>query len=100
MSSDISEIRFKKSPDFVTRKVFDELVIVPVANSVAQLDSVFTLDGIGTEIWDLIDGKTGTNRIIGLLQDMFDAPPSDIERDVTHFLMDLERAGLIVRSDG
>lgn len=52
------------SPSVVTRKTGNEYVLVPVANNIADMNSVFTLNETGAFIWELIDGKRDVEEII------------------------------------
>ena len=54
---------YMKEGDLVTRCVAGETIIVPVRAHVAELDSIFTLNEVGTMIWQLIDGRTRVGQI-------------------------------------
>ena len=58
---------FSHSPDIVTRKTGNEYVLVPVANNIADMNSVYTLNETGAFIWELIDGKRNIEEIINSL---------------------------------
>ncbi|MGZ6248231.1 MAG: PqqD family protein, partial [Syntrophales bacterium] len=47
----------KKSQNTVFRKIGDEYILVPIAASVADVESIFNLNETGAAIWDRIDGK-------------------------------------------
>jgi hypothetical protein len=47
----------KKSENTVFRKIGDEYILVPIAASVADVESIFNLNETGAAIWDKIDGK-------------------------------------------
>ncbi len=46
-----------QSPSIVTRKTGNEYVLVPIANNIADMNSVYTLNETGAFLWELIDGK-------------------------------------------
>ena len=70
------------SPDIVTRKTGKEYVLVPVANNIADMNSVYTLNETGAFIWDLIDGKRNIEEIISLLTEEYDINEQSASEDV------------------
>ena len=61
---DISQKRFTKRSDLVTRSITGETIIVPVQGHVGDLDSIYTLNEVGSTVWERIDGETGVGQII------------------------------------
>ena len=55
---DLASKCFIKQDNFVTREIAGETIIVPIRSHVADLDSIYTLNEVGTLIWSLVDGKT------------------------------------------
>ena len=48
---------FSKEDNCVTREIAGETIIVPIKGRVGDLDSIYTLNEVGTLIWQLIDGQ-------------------------------------------
>lgn len=86
---------FIKQDNFVTREIAGETIIVPIRSHVADLDSIYTLNEVGTLIWSLVDGHTPINRIVGMVTAEYDTESGQAEKDVMEFLEALETAGLI-----
>ena len=86
---------FIKQDNFVTREIAGETIIVPIRSHVADLDSIYTLNEVGTLIWSLVDGETPLNRIVGMVTEEYDTESEQAEKDVIEFLEALETAGLI-----
>ncbi|NJO31810.1 MAG: PqqD family protein [Rhodospirillales bacterium] len=61
-------------------------------------DSVFKLDGVGEDIWRLIDGKLSVDDICQQLGALYESQGSDIRKDTVEFLELLEREGLVERA--
>ncbi len=78
------------SPSVVTRKTGNEYVLVPVANNIADMDSVYTLNETGAFIWDQIDGKRSVAEIIELLVQEFDIDKDNAGKDVFEFIDDMK----------
>jgi Coenzyme PQQ synthesis protein D (PqqD) len=81
--------------EFVTRRIADETIIVPVVGGVGDLDAIFTLNEVGSHIWGLIDTPIGVDAIVEEIGREFDVPSDRAERDVVEFLDKLADAGLI-----
>lgn len=84
-----------KETNFVTREIAGETIIVPVRGNVGDLDSIYTLNDIGTMIWQLIDGKKSVNQIIEAICNTYEVTAEQAEKDTIEFLNTLNAAGLI-----
>jgi hypothetical protein len=80
---------------FVTRRVAGETIIVPVSSRVGDLDAIYTLNGVGSDIWSLLESPKSIDDIVTALCDEYDASRESISRDVHEFLAELETNGLI-----
>lgn len=74
------------SPSVVTRKTGNEYVLVPIANNIADMNSVFTLNDTGAFIWELIDGKRDIEEIISELIKEYETDEPSAREDVLSFL--------------
>ena len=54
-----------RSHSIVTRKTGNEYVLVPLANNIADMNSIYTLNETGAFIWEQIDGNKCIEEIIG-----------------------------------
>jgi len=86
---------FARENDCVTREIAGETIIVPIRNRVGDLDSIFTLNEVGTMIWQLIDGRTSTRQIAEAIHRAYDVEQDEATRDIVGFLESLKSAGLI-----
>jgi hypothetical protein len=84
-----------KETNLVTRDIAGETIIVPVKSNVGDLDSIYTLNEMGTLIWGLIDGKNSLGQIADAICSAYDVTPEEAEKDVLNFLKSLETGGLI-----
>ncbi|MBC8359485.1 MAG: PqqD family protein [Candidatus Aminicenantes bacterium] len=92
---DISMMCYKKENDFVTRNIKGETIIVPVKGHVSDLDSIYTLDEVGTFIWQLLDGQTSIKQIVKNVCNEYAISPEEAEKDIIELVGSLEKAGLI-----
>jgi len=77
---------YSHSPNIVTRKTGNEYILVPVANNIADMNSVYTLNESGAFIWELIDGNRNTGEIISALTREYDIDNASAAKDVFLFL--------------
>jgi pyrroloquinoline quinone biosynthesis protein D len=56
--------------------------------------NMHALNILGTEIWKLCDGRT-REELVHALEEVFDADPETLRRDVEAFLSELKGLGLI-----
>jgi hypothetical protein len=92
---DASNRYFIKGKDLVTRNVAGETIIVPIKNKVGDLDSIYTLNEVGTLIWELIDGKNSISKIVEVISNTYEVKLEEAERDALQFINSLEKAGMI-----
>lgn len=90
---------FVKESDLVTRDVAGERIIVPIKGHVGDLEGVFTLNELGSVIWELINGRTTVRELAEAVQNEYDVGAAEAEKDVVDFLQSLEDAGLIRPSE-
>ncbi|MCE5219043.1 PqqD family protein [bacterium] len=86
----------RQNPLYVSRKVNEECVLVPVRQSVAEMGAVYVLNEVGARIWELVgDGQTA-EQMVAILGQEFDAPTQQIAQDVASFLDRMRLLGAIV----
>jgi len=92
---DILKKHFLKKRDLVTRSIIGETIVVPIRANVDDLNAVYTLNEVGTVIWDLLDGKSSVGQIIKAVCRDYEVDPEEARQGAVDFLESLEKAGLI-----
>ena len=90
---------YTKRSDLVTRNISGETIIVPVEGHVGDMDSIFTLNEVGSTIWELLDGSTSLDNIVSAICDQYEVTPEESRRDVVELIDSLQAAGLIRQDD-
>jgi coenzyme PQQ synthesis protein D (PqqD) len=85
-----------RSDSFVSRKIGEDTIIVPVRAGVANLEAVFTMNAVGSAIWNRIDGKATVGELARALADEFEISPEAAAPDVEEFVRLLSDKGLVV----
>ena len=74
------------SSSIVSKKMGNEYVLVPIANNIADMNSVFILNETGVFIWEQIDGKQDIEKIISAVAEKYDVDESIAKNDVISFI--------------
>ena len=80
---------------FVTRRIAGETLILPVTGHVANLDSIYVMNDVGSRIWDLLGAPMPVEQIASTLSAEFDVSVEQAGEDVREFLGVLSERGLI-----
>ena len=87
--------KYTKDPNIVFRKVVDECILVPIKQKADELDSIFTLNNVGSRIWELIDGEKSVTDIREILIDEYEVTTKEAEADLQEFIGKLEQIGAV-----
>ena len=75
---------------FVARQVGNELILVPLANNVAKMSELFTLNETAKFIWEISTGEMTTQQLELLMTDTFDIDQETAAKDIAAFLNHME----------
>jgi hypothetical protein len=88
---------YAPSDDVVVREIVGELVIVPLAAGVGDLeDALYSLNETGRAIWEQLDGQRSLRQVIAELSQAYDAPTEEIEQDAIGLVGELLRRRMLV----
>jgi hypothetical protein len=79
------------STSVVTRKTGNEYVLVPVADNIADMNSVYTINETGAFIWEQIDGEKTIGEIIDLLTKQYEIDKDTASADVFEFIGNMNK---------
>jgi hypothetical protein len=83
---------YKKNPNFVARKIEDEIILVPIKRNSADLEAIYNLNNeVSVKIWELINGKRSLKEIEGRMLEEFRVGREKLEKDMREFIRDLEK---------
>jgi hypothetical protein len=92
------------SPSSVIWKINDPQVVHEILDGEVVVinlhtGSYYSLDGVGTDVWTLIETSTDTDEIVRDISRRYDGSHSEIEEAVVRLIDELRQEGLIM-SDG
>jgi hypothetical protein len=91
------EARYERNPEFIFRRIVDELLLVPVHQEVADLDCMYTLNPVGAFIWQQLERPATLAELQAAVEDTYDANPAVLAADLLEFVQGLESAGAVRR---
>ena len=80
------ETIFSHSRSIVAKKMGAEYVLVPIANNIADMNSVFIINETGVFIWEHIDGKRNVEKIILEVSKEYNVDEQTAKKDVSAFI--------------
>ena len=99
MSTDTNlDSHFEKDEAIVARRIGDEFILVPIRQQAGELDSIYTLNGVGARVWELLDGQTPLDEIRDTIVEEFEVSPEEAEADLVAFVGQLARVGAVVEA--
>ncbi|MBI3634924.1 MAG: PqqD family protein [Candidatus Rokubacteria bacterium] len=90
--------RFARDPDFISRRVVDEVILLPIRKNMGDLESIYALNEVGARIWELLDGERSVGDVRDVLVGEFDVPAETLVEHVDEFVGHLESIGAIKRA--
>lgn len=91
------EARYERNPEFIFRRIVDELLLVPVHQEVADMDCMYTLNPVGAFIWQQLEQPATLAELQTAVEDTYDADPKALAADLIEFVQGLESAGAVRR---
>lgn len=88
--------RFIRNQEVVSRKIEGELIIVPIRSGVGDLNSLYTLNPVGSVLWDFMAQEHSIDEMVHRVCDEFEVTEAQAEEDIASFLDSLLEEQLVV----
>ena len=88
--------RFVRNQEVVSRKIEGELIIVPIRSGVGDLNSLYTLNPVGSVLWDFMAQEHSVGEMVHRVCDEFEVTETQAEKDIASFLDSLLEEQLVV----
>ena len=93
---DYLEQIYKKNDAIVSRRIADEVILVPVKQDIGDLESIYTLNDVAGSIWERVDGKTPVKKIRDAVVGEYDVSSIEAEEDIVSCLRQLESIEAVI----
>ncbi len=87
--------QYFRNEQFISRRIADEFLLIPVANQLNGNNWLFVLNEVGARIWELIERGRSVQQIEELLLEEFDTTSEQLEEDLLRLLDQLQELGAI-----
>lgn len=86
---------FVRNKSVVSRKIEDETLVVPIRGGVGDLDSIYSLNALGAELWELLEKEMTADDMTRWVVDQYEVTYERAQTDIGDFLKELLAMGLV-----
>ncbi|MCX5694545.1 MAG: PqqD family protein [Candidatus Omnitrophica bacterium] len=80
----------RKNPDMITRVIDDQVILVPIYKTSDEINCIYTLNNVGSTLWELINGKRSVAAIKKQVLKDFDTTAKEVDKEMGKFLKELK----------
>jgi Coenzyme PQQ synthesis protein D (PqqD) len=91
-----SGVRFIRNQEVVSRKIDGELLIVPIRSGVGDLNSLYTLNAVGSVLWDFMTEGHTVGEMVQRICEEFEVTKTQARKDIEVFLDSLVEEKLVL----
>jgi hypothetical protein len=88
-------MRYERNPNYIFRKVVEEFILVPIHQDVADMDSIYTLNGVGAFLWEHLDQPRTQADLQAAMLEEYAADPQVLIADLERFLGEMTAIGAL-----
>lgn len=89
------ETTFQKESSIVSRRIADEMILVPIRRQVGEVECLYALNEVGARIWELIDGQRSVKALRDTLVAEFEINEAEAQQDLSELIHQLRDIGAI-----
>ena len=86
---------FQKDSSIVSRRIADEVILVPISQKLGEVNCIYTLNDVAAHIWELIDGKRSLKALRDSMVEAFQVQDSEAQEDLIMLIEQLKEVGAI-----
>jgi len=86
---------YARDPDFVSRRIADEVLVLPIRKNLGDLESIYTLNEVGARIWELLDGRRTLREIRDVIVGEYQVTDQEATVDLETFVEHLTAIGAL-----
>jgi len=88
---------YARAARMVGRPIADEFILVPLVGHGAEVDAIFSLNGVAAFIWKQLDGTKNGVAIVKALVARYEVKPDQADADYRGFVVKLLSINAITR---
>jgi hypothetical protein len=94
-SVNTTPVRLTRSTSIVSREVAGETIVVPICRGVGDLDSVYTFNSVGKNLWHLLGQGRTAEELANWVATHYEVSAEQAAADVQSYLAELQEVGLV-----
>lgn len=87
--------KFRRSTTVVSREIASETLVVPIRGGVGDLDSIFSFNPVGSDLWTLMEKDTSVGEMASWVAAHYEVGRDQAFEDIQGFVNELLDAGLV-----
>jgi Coenzyme PQQ synthesis protein D (PqqD) len=91
----LSATKFVRSSTVVSREIAGETLVVPVRGGVGDLDAIFSFNGLGSDLWNLLQTAISIEEMADWVEERYEVTFEQALADINAFMDELSQAGLV-----
>lgn len=94
-SVNTTPVRHIRNTAIVSREVAGETIVVPICRGVGDLDSVYTFNPVGRNLWRLLENGQSAEELAHWVATHYEVAATQAFADVQSYLSELQEIGLV-----
>jgi Coenzyme PQQ synthesis protein D (PqqD) len=94
-SVNTTPVRHARNTAIVSRDVAGETIVVPICRGVGDLDSVYTFNPVGRNLWRLLENGQTAEELANWIATHYEVDAKQAFADVQSYLEELQEVGLV-----
>jgi hypothetical protein len=92
---ELTKTKYVRSSGVVSRLIADETLVVPIRSGVGDLDSIYSFNPVGSDIWSLLEKEVSLEEICAWVTEHYEVSEEQALGDIREFLGELIGSGLV-----
>jgi hypothetical protein len=89
------DARPAQSENIVSRRILDELILVPTRKTAGEVDSLYTMNEVAAFVWEALDGTSSVREIRDKVVHEFQVDIETATDDLINLLKQLNDIGVV-----
>jgi len=92
---EIEKTKYVRNAGVVSRLIADETLVVPIRGGVGDLDSIYSFNAVGSDIWSLLEKEVTVEEMCAWVTEHYEVSQEQALTDIREFLDELVGSGLV-----
>jgi hypothetical protein len=93
--AEVGREKYLRSSAVVSRVIADETLVVPIRGGAGDLDSIFSFNPLGSDLWSLLEKEMSVEEMTAWVTDRYEVSEEQALGDIREFVGELLGAGLV-----